>query len=574
MALPIDMHQVFVSIYTSSLPDGVLTYDEIKYKEKINDYEVIQSIEKIFHENALDAIINYDIIKPGLESGDLGDIQFTPSMIKEKKDKTFTLSTLNLSTFNAYHTQGEIDLVTYIIKRAFLETSTVWKWGDLLAFVKEPTFNVEYDTTLIDDNSVVIALSKLLWEDDTKILNPYIEENSTNINIVDKLFDPIDKRFVIPGGSVSVITQIGDFYMMLPLKDDGISTQIDSPYRVYDVHDSVEVNIIQYLENMSVNFNYIEKRSNFKNKYNNVPIEKLSDAVCDYGVDFHIMFIEDCVSYIFNSWTNWNTDKSDMHDFYFKMLYYYDIIGLIVFAHTAKEFIGSLYDQYVIPTEFIEKRVLEIGDAAQDTGRIKAERDKQNLLNLLARNISKSSCDWCPQVTKEWYEKSLSDSLKRFSYIKRVKNSGDIIKVKPDILPIGHFLQKIPRFYHPDKGWFSSPEYNINNEQWIENPIIIGYNVKSKTGIHVRFKLRTPVQQIKIYKDARLIEKGSICSTRSKTLLIDLCKKLKLTIDHKMSITKICNEVKARLMYLELMERSRGTKLKFFYSHFEVPGDY
>jgi superfamily II DNA or RNA helicase len=574
ITLPMDMHQVFVSIYTSSLPDNGLTYEEVKYKEKVADYEVIQSIEKIFHENALDAIINYDTIKPGLETKDLGDLDFTPTLIQTNKNNTFTMSTLNLSTFNIFHAQNEINLVTYIIKRAFLETSTVWKWEDLRMFVKSPSFDVEYDTSLIDDCSVVISLSKLLWTHGAEILNPYIEERNNNIDIIDKLFDPMDKRIIMPDGNVTVISQVGLFYMLLPIKNNNVNIQVDLPYRNNISHTSFNANITKYLKNAAVNFNYKDKRSNFRMKYKDIPIEKLSDAVCDYGVDFHTRFMEDCITYIFNSWTDWKTTKSEFHDFYFKMLYYYDIIGLIIFAHTAKEYIFNIYEQYVLPTNFVEKRQKEIDYVISTKGKVSESRDKQNLLNLIARNISKSSCDWCPQVTKELYEQSLSKSLDRFSHIKQSQaKSNNIVKVQPDILPIGHFLQKIPKFYHPDKGWFESPEYLVDKNQWIENPIIIGYNVKSMSGIHVRFKLRTSVQNIKIYKDARLIEKGSICSTRSKTFLLQLCKKLKLEVDPKSSITKICNEVKARLMYLELLERSRGTRLKFFYSHFEVPED-
>jgi len=374
-------------------------------------------------------------------------------------------------------------------------------------------------------------------------------------------------------GSIAVIPQVGTFYMLLPLDNNNVKTRVDLPYRNYIKRDDIKVNITKYLENAAVSFNYRDKRANFRVKYKDVPIEKLSDAVCDYGVDFHVRFMEDCITYIFNSWTDWNTDKSEYHDFYFKMLYYYDIIGLVIFAHTAKEYIFKMYEQYVLPTDFMEKRRKEIESVTSKKGKISEERDKQNLLNLIARNISKSSCDWCPQVTKELYERSLSKSLERFSLIKQTKKTKNIVKVKPDILPVGHFLQKSPKFYHPDKGSFSAPEYLVDKGQWIENPIIIGYNVKSKTGIHVRFKLRKPVQQIKIHKDARLIEKGSICSTRSKNFLLELCKKLKLDVDPKSSITKICNEIKARLMYLELLERSRGTRIKFFYSHFEVPDD-
>ena len=573
ITLPPDMRHVYIHIYTSSLPDGGLTYEELKYKEKVMDYEVIQTIERIFHENALDAVVNYNIVQPSLKNDDLGDLDFTPSIVKDKVKTDLSLSELNLSTFNTYHTQYEIDLVTYIIKRGFIETSPVWTWADILSFVKEPNFDVEYDTSLINDESVVIALSRLLWTSGAEILNPYIEESNTKINIIDKLFDPLDKRFTMANGSIAVITQIGEFYMLLPLDNNNVKKTVDIPYRNYTKSDDMKVNINKYLENAAVNFNYKDKKSNFRVKYKDVSIEKLSDAICDYGVDFHVRFVEDCISYIFNSWTDWNTDKSEYHDFYFKMLYYYDITGLVIFASTVKEYIFKLYEEYVLPTNFEEKRLKEIEEVESKKGKVSEERDKQNLLNLIARNISKSSCDWCPQATKELYEESLSKSLERFSLIKRTKKTDNIVKVKPDILPIGHFLQRVPKFYHPDRGWFSSPEYLVDKKQWIENPIIIGYNVKSKTGINVRFKLRTPVQQIKIHKDARLIEKGSICSTRSKTFLLDLCKKLKIIIDPKSSVTKICIEIKTRLMYLELLERSRGTRVKFFYSHFEIYDD-
>lgn len=573
ITLPPELRHVYISLYTSSLPDGGLTYEETKYKEKVDDYGVIQQIEKIFHENALDAVINYETIKSGLQRDDIGDIAFTPALMAHK-DKSFTMSTLNLSTFNAYHSQDEIDLVTYIIKRAFLETSTVWTWDDLLKFVKEPSFDVEYDTTLIDDNNIVISLSKLLWTHGAEILNPYIEENTTNIGVIDKLFDHMDKRFVLGNNTIAVISQIGAFYMLLPLIDNAVKIYIDAPYRTFTINEDMKVSISKYLEMVAVNFNYIDKRTVFYKKYKDVAIEKLSEAICEYGVEFHIRFIEDCISYIFNSWTDWNTDKSELHDFYFKMLYYYDIVGLVIFADTAKEYIFNLYDQFVLPTKFLARRKEDVEKMEAKSSAHVENRDKQNLLNLIARNISKSSCDWCPAVTKSLYESSLGKSIERFNIIVKVKKSGkNIVKVQPDVLPIGHFLQRYPRFYHPEKGWFESPEYIVDTTKWIENTIIIGYNVKSKTGIHVRFKLRTPVQLIKVHDDARLTEKGSICSTRSKTFLLDTCKKLNIEADDKSSITKLCNEIKTRLMYLELLERTRGTRLKYFYSHFEVSDD-
>lgn len=563
-ALPQNMRHVNISLYTSSLKSGI-TYDEQKYKEKVKDYTVIQEIEQILNENAIDAIINYNTIKPGLESDDLGDLHFTPELSKRKSKTSYKLSELNLSTFNVYHAQKEIDLVTYIIKRAFIESSHVWTYDDLASFVRAPEFSVDYDTSLIEDGHITISLSKLMWTRDTKITNPYIKDVNINISLMDKIFDPVDKRFVMQNGSTHVICQVDQYYMLLPLEDDSVRMHIDTPYRTFDESKDTKVSISKYLETASVNFNYNDKREKFYTKYRAVSIEHLTEAVCDYGVDFHIKFIEDCISYVFLCWVDWTTDKSKYHDFYFKMLYYYDIIGLVIFAHTAKEYIYKIYEQYTINVEHPKTTSVKYKNNGE-------ERDKINLLNSITRSISKSTCEWCPQVTKKMYEHSLNKSLERFTQLKQHTHVQKI-KVPADILPIGHFLQEYPKFFHPERGWFSSPEYLIDKHQWIENPIIIGYHVKSKTGIHVRFKLRNPIQDIKIHKDSRLIEKGSICSTRSKESLLNLCTRLKIPIEKKTSITKICREIQARLMYLELVERSKNSLIKFFYSHFEVSSD-
>ena len=136
-------------------------------------------------------------------------------------------------------------------------------------------------------------------------------------------------------------------------------------------------------------------------------------------------------------------------------------------------------------------------------------------------------------------------------------------------MPIGHFLYDVPKFYHPERGFFEKPEYIHTVEQWKENPIIIGYNVKSKTGIHIRFKLRKPIYKITRHKDTRKIETGTNCSNKSKSFLIQLSKKLKIKNVEKVSVAELCQNIKARLMHLELLERAKGTRIKYFYSHFE-----
>ena len=549
---------VEISIYVSSHPQKKeLLYEELKYKEKLLEYKDIQLIEKTLHEVAVDAVINKNIVQSGLVSQDIGDLKFSP-MVREK---TFRYEELNLSTFQSFANEEELNLVSYIIKRAFIEVSPVWTFDDLVRFVMRPSFDVEYDTSLIDINNIVITLSKLLWSK-SKI----VETQKRRDNILDLLFNPFDKRLSLPSGYEASIYQYDKYYMAFPVIDNNINLYVDMPYREFKTTEDLEGDVYEYLEKEYINFNYKEKLLAFKKKYSKMPIENLTNAVCEYGINFHLRLIEDCIQYIFDSWTDWSMDKSEFHNFYFKMLYYYDILGLIIFADTAKSYIYDIYSHYILEQSLDKSEYKEVNELKQSQKLIQ-DRDNRNLLNSLARNIQKSTCDWCPQITKELYNKNLSKSLHIFSLLKKTKKN--IVRVQADLLPIGHFISDNPRFYHPDRGFFESPEYIHMIEEWKENSIIIGYNVKSKTGIHVRFKLRKPIHKLTKYEDSRKTETGTICSTKSKPFLINLSKQLNIKTTDKLSVAELCNNIKARLMKLELIERAKGSRVKYFYSHFE-----
>ena len=553
ISLPPEMRTVHVSIYIITRKDGIPTYDEIKYIDKMKDYNTIQKIEKILHEEAIDSVINRDIIIKSKDKNDeMGDLDYEIQSLKNNKT-SFTLDELNLNTFNVYYSQTEIDLVTYIIKRAFIETSPVWTFNDLLIYIKSPNFNVDYDTKLISECSIIISLSQLLW---TKNLTTI---NTTNTaGIIDKMLDITDKRIILGDGSIRVICQVGKYYMCLPLIKNRVATNTEILYRQYkDNTQTNNISITKYLQRtQSNNDSYHRKKNDFILKYINANIESMNDAVCDYGIDFHNIFIEECIVYVFNIRTNISSDfmtnNKKNHAFYFKMLYYYEIIGLVIYANTAKSYIYNTY------TKYIEEN---------DENNVIPDRDTRHVINGIKRRIATSSCIWCPRLNVNQYEnKVIKDPIPA-----TLNNKTKLNKTQASLLPIGHFLNKVPHFYHPDNGWYSSSEYMIDNFKWVENPIIIGFNEKSsKTGIRIRFKLRKPVQNIVIHKDSRLIEKGSACSSYPKEFLISLCTQLDIKIADTESISNICSEIYTRLLYLELVERTHGTNLKFFYSPFEV----
>ena len=422
----------------------------------------------------------------------------------------------------------------------------------------------------------IVALSKLVWSNDVNYVEPIIQTNTIDNgtgqhavnNIINKLFDTNDKIIILPENQRSVITQVGIYYIMFPL--DELNNEpikvAELQYRINKYKKSVSIDIKSFLESGSSLTQYSDKRDRFYNKWNNVAIEKLEMAVCDFGTDFHISFLEECIEYIFNVWTNPKIKKSTMHGFYFKMINYYDLRNLVIWGHTLKQYMAKKYDNYLLP---VSKKIKKTNiQKLEDINTKGEDMSSSGLINLLKSSINKSDINWVTSGLIKQFETNLSNSLNLFdgNYKKQLKSQ---LKIDADLVPVGHFLNYIPKFYTPENGWFESPEYLTNSENYIENDLIVGYDERSKTGVHTRFKVRNPIQNIKQFKDSRLIEKGSVCSSKSKIYLKEIAEKLGIKLKGKINVTNLCNDIRTKLIYFELKERVAKTKKKFFYFIYE-----
>jgi hypothetical protein len=579
LSLEIDKRNVNIRIFTSCLPikknNSYLTsYEEDKYIEKIQQYKVIQEIEKTLHQNAIDAYINQDIIwsseerrfyKKNKNYKELGPLYFEPNVSK-KMNKTFTLNELNLETFNVFSLEEEISQIIIIIKRLFIEKSTIWNYKDLLYAVRHAGdyFSINFNADLINEELFSIGLSRLLWTQNDKYIEPFINDNTVD-TVINKLFNINDKIIIIPDNQKSIISQIGLYYMLFPV--DVVNnipvTDLELPYRVTTTKKQQIINIKQFLESGHSLIEYSDKRDKFFNKWNNVAINDLEMAVCDFGTDFHVLFLEECIEYIYSVWLCDKIKKSYLHSFYFKMINYYDLRGLVVWGHTVKPFMFKRYSTNLLPfTEKINKSKL-IKDNVKNTG-----MSSSGLINLLKSSINKSELNWLSTGAQKQFEVNVESSLNLFDGNYK-KKSAKNKKVSANLIPIGHFLNRIPKFYHQDTGWTESPEYLDQDIQFEENSVIVGYDERSKTGVHIRFKIRNPIQNIKQFKDSRLIEKGSVCSSKNKIYLKEIAKKLDIKLEGKLNVETLCSNIRTKLLFLEIKERMAKTKKKWFYFIYE-----
>jgi hypothetical protein len=555
--LPANNRNVKVYILTSVTADGKMTYEENRYVKKVNDYIVIQHIEKALHASALDGVINRDLIEPALVNDDIGHLHFYPNI---KIDNKIKPEDLNMSTFNVYHNEYEVIDIIYIVKRLFMSHSKIWKHDDLWNAVRNPPFDFEYDPSLFSYESFVIALERLIWSNDY-----FIEIKENPINVLDTLQDESDKQLILHGNTRGAVIQIGEYYMAVTMNMTTMMPDIyiDSPFRLKTPERNISVDVSEYTRSVLSTQRYNNLKLTFMGKFKNLPISQMTDAICVHGPDFHILLIEEIILYIFNLWTNPKVVASkEFNAFYFQMIYYYDIMGLVVWMNSARGIIREMYDEYDITT------VNEKASSIKLLPKKYHQQNRGDLINI-ARSIERAGCSWCPNTTTDRFNDAILNSKNRF-----VKLTQSKLKATDDIIPIGHFIDDVPRFYHPERLWFSSPEYTQTDIEWKENNIIIGFDTRSDGGLHIRFKLRNPKQKIKHHKDSRLAERGVICTSRSKPYLLLLLKKLDVKgTTPKDNITTLCKEIRTRLMYLELVERAKNSNIKWYYNQFEDGSD-
>lgn len=584
--LPEDKRTNEVRIYTSSLPGNKMSHEEIKYKEKMKDYLIIQKIEKIMHETAVDAVISRPLIERGLieENMDLYILPYVP----ESKVKNVNVNNLLNSTYEAFYFHKEIQFITFIIKRIFVEVGTVFNYAELWKLVRNPHYSTEFLTDVFDESYFMIALNNLIYDKHDKNYQfPYITKADKNSTILDILRNSIDRRILFPNGQKNFISYIDGYYILLPWVDKVEFRDVEYPYRniQFKTIDS-NIKVGRYIKNISSETNYDIRKVHFKNQYAKVKMSKMSNILGFYNVNFHIRFLEETIKYIFNTWV-YPTEviQSEYHEFYFKILYYYDILGVIIWASTSREYIVKAYSKYI-----------NNYDASNNNlNRLELELSKSTSSETIKHKdaLKQNRVLWVPPEIKIKYKSSLKQSLALMN--KSSKKSNDskkeitalsseepinvqfldklIIKAEAEKLPIGHFLQNVPRFFHPEKDWYDASEYTFKGNQYKENDLIVGYHEKGPSGFKITFKLRSPIHKIIRHEDIRKIEKGSICSTYSKVFLIELLKNLGEKIDTTYNVPTLCQQIESKLLYKELQERKKGTNIKYFYSFWEPRPD-
>lgn len=528
IGLPPEKRNVDISIYTSMLPNGHFSYEETKYQEKVADYKIIQQIEKILYEEAIDAPINYDIIKttfPETEKGKnktLGILPYTPKI-------SMRAQSLHETTFNGYYAQDEIALVIYIIKRLFIERSYVYTLDKLWEDVRNPPFTVEYNTKLISEDSFSIAVSRLIYYNFTS-QSKYADINTSHVekHIIDKLFDPQEKVIGTSNGD-KIITTVDKYLIMIPFNNGNFQVDLDSWNMDNTPSRDQRISVLGFLQNRRSLQSYEEKLAYLMKKYKNASkIDSMLDLICEYGRDFQHELLEKSIVHVQKLMLG-TYKLSELDHFMIKLVAYYNSLQRIMTLSTTKDAIKEVYDDII----------RQSGASA-------------NILKNTVKDTNDVFINGIKSITQQAQAKKLSTEI--------ITNH----------MPIGHMIDQYPKFYHPERNWFEVPEYGRTQDHYVENDVVIGYFTKSSTGIQTRFKLRKPMDaSSQNTADARRVKKGAMCHTKNKVELIDIAKKLKIRNCESMGIAALCEKIKVVLVLREIEERNKKSNIKWFYDHYE-----
>jgi hypothetical protein len=551
-------------IYTIMNPDSTMSYEEASYMKSINDYKLIQQVERAMHKYAVDSIINYEYLKNNVVSNSLGALPYELPYDLKKITKQ-----IDLKSFNAHYFEQELNIVLMIIKRLFIEFSNVFTIDDIIKYVKEPPFSIQIKGPMISNDIIIVALDMLsihesdLYKNVLVLSNHYDNQNSNKIIIIN--------------GFKWIITKKDKYYILVQY-DKFVVNEPEVIYRATNLKQLKRLSIIKYIQHMESATDLTDSYKTFIAKW--VSIDNLNDyinIICKYTLEFQAYIVERFMDLLFLALTDPDRHKKK----YLEIPEYQLAINVLTLYNVFN--IIKTYDSVLTPV----KQIDEFVSVEKDN---KKCSDCEYIKHLLAIHDIERFSEWFPDEHKQAYI-----DFRYHIYNELVKPGTG--KASKRVLPVMHFIGLIPRLYIPGKGFIDNPNYGFDSfqESRVENDIIIGYNIRKPNTVKINFKIRVPIHKQDSSGDNRKLFKGTYCETKLKVELMEYLEKLENPANYVNSsiikkyskikndnlsqgsgkqkeplktVSSLCVELKSKLIYLEMKERLKPNvedRIRFFY---------
>jgi hypothetical protein len=188
------IHILLTYISNSKLQASTINEEE-SYRLKVLQFAQINRIDRLMYDISIDYLINFRFKQretPPL----LGEPYPLDTKAFNKYETTLTkayaetrngvsLTGIHTSRFNVFYLDSEARLVVMIIKRILLDYQPLLSIAQIQSYVRDPPFHIEYNTPLISDESIAMAIQRITFIPSQL----QIMTNVSNTAFVDALFD-------------------------------------------------------------------------------------------------------------------------------------------------------------------------------------------------------------------------------------------------------------------------------------------------------------------------------------------------------------------------------------------------
>lgn len=527
MELPAPQRHTNIYILVSSLeekvkPKYLYTFEEARYKSKVNIYKTIQSIENIIYEVSIDYLINFMINKREIPRL-IGSSFYMNTNAYSQYTKKIYKQSLDMSTFNAYYIEDEINIIKYIIKRLFIECQPAFSYSDLFAYVRNPPFLMNINTALFSESSFILAIESLLYRKDNvlKVIQNKKELQSLKMTTIQSLYDPNAAVIMGMDGLQYIIMDHKDIFVMVQyylyvdeLMNESIKIDhiMDSVYRKSNLMHIKNIPITEYVQQEKIVYQFDTLLDDILHVVKET-VDTPMKIIQQYPFEFHVFLVEKMISEYLRYILQNEPIQNDLFDLYLFLLPSYLELRLIITVDMIE--INTIYLMY------------------------QSIIDSKNHKDTLQRS-----------------------DVRQFNRDKKIPKKYAIV---------GHYLHNTPTLYSiSNNTWIEYPSI-LKKVNYIDNKKIIGFDVKQKGSIRIDFKIKVIID-----KSSKAGEgsKGVICSFYSKEIIYDICKMLEIPITAYQSSKgekkeTLCSLIRSKLLELDAIERKKQSNLKYFYYFYE-----
>lgn len=177
--LPEDMRSVLISILTTDVSSlqvkNQSMNEEQSYHTKVLQYIQINKIERLLYDVSIDYLINFrfKMRETPMLLGETYPLDMKlyndyNKILNEAYTKTnngTTITGIHTTRFNLFYLNNEAQLVAMIIKRIMLDYQPVITIEQIKPIIRNPPFDIEYNTKLISDEAITMAIHAISFSE-------------------------------------------------------------------------------------------------------------------------------------------------------------------------------------------------------------------------------------------------------------------------------------------------------------------------------------------------------------------------------------------------------------------------